>query len=41
MIDVLWNSVNCIGLVALVLVIVGACILMVCGVITVVKSIKE
>lgn len=41
MIDVSWNSVTCIGLIALALVIVGACILAVCGVITIVKSIKE
>lgn len=41
MIDVLWNIIGCIGLVALALVVVGACILVVCGVIEIIKSIKE
>lgn len=41
MIDVLWNSVSCIGLVALVLTFIGACILLVCGIIIVIKQAKE
>ena len=41
MIDVLWNIIYCIALVALALAAVGGCILFVCGVITIVKSIKE
>lgn len=41
MIDVLWNIVGCIGLVALALIFFGACILVVCGIISIIKQIKE
>lgn len=41
MIDVLWNIVSYIGLVALSLAIIGTCILLVCGIISIVKQTKE
>ena len=41
MIDVLWNVVGCIGLVALALALIGTCILLVYGIISVVKQAKE
>ena len=41
MIDVLWNVVGCIGLVALTLTLIGTCILLVCGIICIVKQAKE
>ena len=41
MIDVLWNVVGCIGLVALALTLIGICILLVCGIICIVKQVKE
>ena len=41
MIDVLCNIVSCIGLVVLALTIIGACILLVCGIISIVKQTKE
>ena len=41
MIDVLWNVVGCIGLVALALVLIGTCILLVYGIISVIKQAKE
>ena len=41
MIDVLWNIVGCIGLVVLALAMVGAGILLTCGIISIVKSEKE
>lgn len=41
MIDVLWNIVSCIGLVALSLAIIGACILLVCCIISIIKEAKE
>ena len=41
MIDVLWNVVGCIGLVALALALISACILLVYGIISVVKEAKE
>nr|DAH41398.1 MAG TPA: hypothetical protein [Caudoviricetes sp.] len=41
MIDVLWNIVSYIGLVALLLAIIGTCILLVCGIISIVKQTKE
>ena len=41
MIDVLWNVVGCIGLVALALTLIGTCILLVCGIISIVKEVKE
>ena len=39
--DVLLNVVCCIGLVVLVLILIGACILVACGIISIVKSMKE
>ena len=41
MIDVLWNVVGCIGLVALALTLIGTCILLVYGIISVIKQAKE
>ena len=41
MIDVLWNIVSYIGLVVLALAIVGIGILLVCGIISIVKEVKE
>ena len=41
MIDVLWNVVGCIGLVAFALAIIGTCILLVYGIICIVKQAKE
>ena len=41
MIDVLWNVVSCIGLTVLVLVLLGTCILLVYGIISVIKQAKE
>ena len=41
MIDVLLNIVGCIGLVVLALAGIGTCILLVCGIISIVKSEKE
>ena len=41
MIDALWNVVGCIGLVALALALIGTCILLVCGIISIVKQTKE
>ena len=41
MIDVLWNVVGCIGLVALALALIGACIFLVYGIISVIKQAKE
>ena len=41
MIDALWNVVGCIGLVALVLALIGTCILLVYGIISVIKQAKE
>ena len=41
MIDALWNVVGCIGLVALALALIGTCILLVCGIISIVKEVKE
>ena len=41
MIDALWNVVGCIGLVALALALIGTCILLVCGIISIVKEMKE
>lgn len=41
MIDVLWNIVSYTGLIALSLAIIGTCILFVCGIIIVIKSMKE
>ena len=41
MIDVLWNVVGCIGLVALTLALIGTCILLVYGIISVIKQAKE
>ena len=41
MIDVLWNVVGCIGLVALALAIIGTGILLLCGIISIVKQVKE
>lgn len=41
MIDVLWNIVSCIGLVALALTMLGTCILLVYGIISIVKEVKE
>ena len=41
MIDVLWNVVGCIGLVVLALAIIGTGILLVCGIISIVKEVKE
>lgn len=41
MIDVLWNIISCLGLVVFVLILVGTCILLVCGIISIVKQAKE
>ena len=41
MIDVLWNVVGCIGLVALAFTLIGTCILLVYGIICIVKQAKE
>lgn len=41
MIDVLWNIIGCLGLAVLVLVLIGTCILLVCGIIIIVKQAKE
>lgn len=41
MIDVLWNIVSYIGLVVLALAIIGIGILLVCGIISIVKEVKE
>jgi hypothetical protein len=37
MIDVLWDVVSCVGLAVLALILVGTCILLVCGIICIVK----
>ena len=39
--DVLWNIISCLGLAVLVLVLLGTCILLVCGIICIVKQAKE
>jgi hypothetical protein len=36
MIDVLWNIIGCVGLAVLALILVGTCILLVCGIICIV-----
>lgn len=41
MIDVLWNIVAYSGLVAFSLTMIGTCILLVCGIISIVKEVKE
>ena len=41
MIDALWNVVGCIGLVVFALAIIGTGILLVCGIISIVKEVKE
>lgn len=41
MIDVLWDVVSCVGLAVLALILVGTCILLVCGIICIVKQAKE
>lgn len=41
MIDVLWNIISCLGLAVFALVLVGTCILLVCGIICIVKQAKE
>ena len=41
MIDVFWNIISCLGLIVLVLVLLGTCILLVCGIISIVKQAKE
>ena len=41
MIDVLWNIISCLGLAILALVLIGTCILLVCGIICIVKEVKE
>ena len=41
MIDVLWNIVRCTGLVVLALAVMSACILMVYGIISIIKQVKE
>ena len=41
MINVLWNIVRCTGLVALALAVIGTCILLVYGIISVIKQAKE
>ena len=41
MIDVLWNVVGCIGLVVLALALIGTCILLVCGIVIIIKEVKE
>ena len=41
MINVLWNIVRYSGLVVLALAIIGTCILLVCGIICIVKEVKE
>ena len=41
MIDVLWNVVGYIGLVVLALAIIGTGILLLCGIISIVKQVKE
>lgn len=41
MIDVLWNIINYLGLAVLALVLIGICILLVCGIISIIKQAKE
>lgn len=41
MIDVLWNVISCLGLAVLALVLIGTCILLVRGIISIVKEVKE
>ena len=41
MIDVLWNVVGCIGLVVLALALIGTCILLVCGIVSTIKEVKD
>lgn len=41
MIDVLWNIISCLGLAVLALVLIGTCILLVCGIISIVKQANE
>lgn len=41
MIDLLWNIVSCIGIVVLALTMIGTCILLVYGIISIVKEVKE
>lgn len=41
MIDVLWNMISCIGLVAIAFVLIGTCILSVYGIINIIKEVKE
>lgn len=41
MIDVLLYIVSCIGLVVLALTIIGTCILLICGIISIIKDVKE
>lgn len=38
MIDVLWNIIGCVGLAVLALILVGTCILLVCGIICIVQK---
>lgn len=41
MVDMMWNIVGCIGLVVLALTLIGTCILLVCGIISIIKQTKE
>lgn len=41
MIDWLWNVVSCIGLVVLALTMIGTCILLAYGIISIVKEVEE
>lgn len=41
MIDILWSIVSYSGLVVLALAIIGTCILLVCGILRIVKEVKE
>ena len=41
MIDVLWNIISCLGLAVLALVLIGTCVLLVCGIICIAKQAKE
>lgn len=41
MINVLWNIINYFGLAVLALVLIGICILVVCGIICIIKQTKE
>ena len=41
MIDVLWNIISCLGLIVLALAGIGTCILLLCGIITTIKQLKE